>query len=303
MALSDDQRALLRLLARREDSYEDIAALKGMSVAEVRAEVSAALEELDAPPEPAAAKPAAPDPPAPEPPAPEPPAPPKPAPPGKPSPTETADRPSRPSRQLRTIPPERRRLLAFTGGAVGIVAVVLIAIAVFGGDSGSDTSTAAGDGSGGEAAETASSERGGLTQATLKPVDGSDGSGQAIFGRVGKEEVVLQVTAENLEPAQGDNSYTVWLYRSPQLALRVGSAKVNDSGQLGARFPIPTELLAYVASGAFKQIKVSRTSDAAFQAELKKAEKQKDLPPYAGETVLGGKISGPIVRAGSSQEG
>lgn len=289
MALSDDQRALLRLLARREDGYEDIAALKGMSVAEVRAEVNAALEELAAEPEPAPPKP--PEPAPPEPSAPEPPAPP-------PEPPPAAEKPARPGRQLPAIPPERRRLLAMAGAAVGVVAVVLIAIAVFGGDSSSNTSSG-----GGEAAETAGAEGGGLTQATLEPVGGSDASGRAIFGRVGKEEIVLQVTAENLEPAQGGSSYTVWLYRSPQLALRVGSAKVGDTGRLGARFPIPTELLAYVASGAFKQIKVSRTADAAYEAQVRKAKKQKALPPYSGETVLRGKITGPIVRVGAGQGG
>ena len=40
MALSDDQRALLRLLAQREEGYEDIAALMGLSVDEVRAVLS-----------------------------------------------------------------------------------------------------------------------------------------------------------------------------------------------------------------------------------------------------------------------
>lgn len=301
MALSDNQRALLRLLARREDGYEDIAALKGMSVAEVRAEVNAALDELGAEPQPAAAAPAAEpvreEPRAPEP-APEPPVPPKRTPKRTPK-RDAPPRASRPGLQLRAIPPERRRLLALAGGAVGVVAVVLIAIALLGGGSGSDTSTDGG--SGGEGAETASVEGGGLTQATLEPVGGSDASGQAIFGRVGKEEVVLQVTAESLEPAQGRNSYTVWLYNSPQVALRVGSAKVGDAGRLGARFPIPAELLAYVASGAFKQIRISRTSDAAYEAAVREAKKQQALPPYSGETVLSGKITGPIVRAGASQ--
>jgi hypothetical protein len=45
--LSDDQRALLRLLAQREEGYEDIAALMGLSVAEVRSRVKGALTELD----------------------------------------------------------------------------------------------------------------------------------------------------------------------------------------------------------------------------------------------------------------
>jgi len=44
MGLSDDQRAMLRLLAQRgEEGYDDVAALMGLSVEEVRAKVAEAL--------------------------------------------------------------------------------------------------------------------------------------------------------------------------------------------------------------------------------------------------------------------
>jgi hypothetical protein len=296
--LSDDQKAMLRLLAQREEGYADIAALRGMSVEEVRTEVRAALDELAAEPRSPAPEPPAPkpQPPAVEAPTPPPEPPPVEAPalPPEPPPPPAGLRPPRPRRPLSAIPPERRRLLALAGGAVGVVAVVLIAIAVFGSDSGSSPA-----GAGGSAAETASAEGGGLTEAILEPVGGGDASGQAVFGRVGKEEIVLQVTADNLQPTSGGESYTVWLYSSPKLALRVGSAKVDNSGRLGSRFPIPAELLAYVAGGAFTQIYVSRTADAAYEAEVRKAKEQKALPGYSGETVLHGGITGPIVRAGA----
>jgi len=302
MGLSDDQRALLRLLAQREEGYEDIAALKGLSVEQVRAEVKDALAEMQAagetpPPLPAevekpAAEPAAPSVEATE--APDPPAPASPPPPVKPKAPvkKPASRASRP-----TLPAERRRLVLLTGGALAIVAVVLAAIAIFGGssDSGSSTSEAS------EAAtETAAAESGKLTQAVLEPADGSDASGRAIFGRL-KKEIVLQVTGENLQPTEKGQSYIVWLYRSPKLSLRVGSVGVDESGRLGARFAIPAELLAYVASGAFDQIYVSRTDDAAYQAEVARAKKNKSLPRYTGETVLTGEITGPIAREGQSR--
>ena len=108
------------------------------------------------------------------------------------------------------------------------------------------------------------------------------------------------MTAENLEPTDSGQSYTVWLYRSPKLSLRVGSVPVGDSGNLGARFTIPAELLAYVASGAFDQIYVSRTSNAAYQREVAEAKKNKSLPRYAGETVLTGEITGPIAKGASA---
>lgn len=289
MALSDDQRALLRLLAKREQGYEDIAALKGKSVEDLRAEVNDALAELEAaeenPPPPPAPAPVVEEPP---PPAPrselaetEPVAPSRSGP-------KTPRRPAGPA-----IPAERRRLVLLTGGALGVVAIVLIAIALIGGDGGgSDSSTP----TAGSDTELTASQDGKVTQAVLTAADGSDASGRAIFGRVGKEEIVLQVTAENLQPTGQGESYTVWLYRTPKLALRVGSVAVGAEGNLGARFTIPAELLAYVASGAFDQIYVSRTSNAAYQREVARAKKSKSLPRYIGETVLTGPITGPIAK-------
>lgn len=307
MGLSDDQRALLRLLAQREEGYEDIAALKGLSVEQVRAEVKDALAEMQAAgetppplPLPPEAKPEEPAEPRPVPPpeakeTPEPPAPPPPPPPAKP---EAQAKPaSRSSRS--TLPAERRRLLMLTGGALAIVAVVLASIAIFSGgsDSGSSPSEVSEAG-----AEIAASENSKLTQAVLEPANGSDASGRAIFGRL-KKEIVLQVTGENLQPTDKGQSYIVWLYRSPKLTLRVGSVAVGESGRLGARFPIPAELLAYIASGAFDQIYVSRTDDAAYQAEVARARKNKSLPGYTGETVLTGEITGPIAKGASEGEG
>ncbi len=304
MPLTDDQRAMLRLLAQREEGYEDIAALKGLSVEEVRAEVKAALAQLAAdekagiqPPPPAEPpKPEEPADPVEEPAAPvkEEPKVAKPPPPSKPSASaKPAKRRSRPA-----VPPERRRLLVLTGGALAVVAAVLIAIAVIGGGGGSSSSTTTATSS----VETAAAENGKITQAVLEPVEGENGSGRAIFGRLGKE-VVLQVTAEGLQPNVEGESYTVWLYRTPKLTLRVGSVGVDDSGKLGVRFPIPAELLAYIAGGAFDKIYVSRTSDAAYQREVVQAKKNKTLPRYNGETVLTGEITGPVVKSAGGQGG
>jgi hypothetical protein len=288
MGLSEDQKALLRLLAKREEGYEDIAALKGLSVEQVRAEVNEALAELEATEEPSA--PPVPSPP-PEPmPMPEPqeqgvavPAPAVAAPP-EPRRPQGAARPS--------LPAERRRLVLLAAGALAAVAVVLGAVALIGGGSGSDS-----DDPIGTSTEAAAAESDKVTQAVLSAADGSDASGRAVFGRVGKEEIVLQVTAENLEPTDDGQSYTVWLYRTPKLTLRVGSAAVGEDGRLGAQFPIPAELLAYVASGAFNQIYLSRTDDAAYRREVAQAQREKSLPRYTGETVLTGEIIGPILKA------
>lgn len=288
MGLSDDQRALLRLLAQREQGYEDIAALKGKSVEEVREEVRTALAALDAPP-----------------PEPTPPPPPTPEPtpeaasiaeaPSAPAPATEPGKSAKPASGRPSV--ERRRLVAVAGGGLAIVAIVLGAVALLGGTSGSGSSGSATA----PAAELAASEEGNVTQAVLEPADGGEASGRAIFGRVGKEEIVLQVTAEGLEPTAKGQSYTIWLYRTPKLSLRVGSVPVGEDGKLGARFAIPAELLAYVAGGAFDQVYVSRTSNAAYRREVAKAKREKGLPRYTGETVLTGKITGPVAEQSPSR--
>jgi hypothetical protein len=329
MPLSDDQKAMLRLLAQREQGYEDIAALMGLSVAEVRAKAREAVSQLEAegipppqlPPDPTPAAepepeapveptPVEPEPPeAPVEPEPTPPPPAEKAPePAKPAPVQVAREAAKsagPPRPRISLPADRGVRAAIAGG-IGVVALIVIVLIVSGGGSSSDSTTAAsttpGASESSEEAElnTAVENNPKLTKAILAPVGGAEGSGIAIFGKV-KKSVLLQVQAKELEPSPKGSAYTVWLYKSPKLALRVGSVTVSKSGGIAAQFPIPTELLAYVASGAFNQIDISLTSNAAYEAAVAKAKKEKTLPPFTGTSVLRGEISGPAIKAAAKQ--
>jgi hypothetical protein len=99
-----------------------------------------------------------------------------------------------------------------------------------------------------------------------------------------------------LGPSPAGQTYTIWLYRSPKLVLRLGAVKVGESGKLAAQLPVPVQVLAYVASGAFDQVDISLTSAAAYRAELARAKAAQRLPKYTGESVLRGKITGPAIR-------
>jgi hypothetical protein len=290
VGLTDDQKAMLRLLAQREEGYGDMAALMGISVEEVRERVKEALAEVDEPPgvekkEPA--PPAAPpravveEPTAPAPAAATP---------------ETAAKPGRAKRPAQIpslkLPKDRGALIGLGAGA--LVVVILAIVLIVGGDGGSDSSTTAAEGSATENAS-AAAEDPNLTQAVLSPTDGGDASGRAIFGRF-KKKVLLQVTADGLEPLQDGETYTVWLYSSPKIALQIGSVPVDDSGKLAAQFEIPARLLTYVANGAFDQIDVARTSTAEYKAAFAKAKRESRVPPYVGESVLRGKITSPAIR-------
>ena len=99
----------------------------------------------------------------------------------------TAPAPSRPepSRPDAGCPAERRRaLIAGWRAPLGVVAVVLLAIALIGGgsDSGSDDARPT------RPRNSTAAEDGKVTQAVLAAADGSDASGRAVFGRSAKKK-------------------------------------------------------------------------------------------------------------------
>ena len=76
---------------------------------------------------------------------------------------------------------------------------------------------------------------------------------------------------------------------------------MNKSGGLAVRLPIPAELLVCIAGGAFEQVYVSATPDAAYKAEVATAKTENRLPAYTGTTVLRGTITGPGIQTAGSQ--
>lgn len=332
MALSDEQNAMLRLLAQGEQSYADIAALMGLSEDEVRAKVVGALAQLQAegkpapdippptpggakpaaevtPPEPAAAggeKPASATPerrPADEAPphagatSTPPSAPTAGSGPSKPLAAPTPDRPA--GGRTITLPSGRGAWLL--GGVIAVIAVIVVVILLVsgGGDGGSTTAPTEG---GSTAAENGKEETtaGGkpATEAELKAVDGSEARGFASFGRV-ENKLALQIEATGLEPTKTGTSYAIWLADNPKKMIPLASTAVKASGKgaetIAAQFEVPVEILGYLASGTFDQIAVTRVDNDRFEAAIDVATKHKKTPTYLGEAVLRGTITGPIV--------
>jgi hypothetical protein len=326
VALSDEQNAMLRLLASGEQGYGDIAALLGLSEDEVRAKVVGALAQLQAegkpapdipPPIPGGAKPAAevtapePEPPAAEAPAAEPiqaePAAPSEPPKAVATPPVAATPPPSGGRTI-TLPTGNKAWL-FGGGVLAAIAVIVVVILlVSGGSSDNSSSTASNEGG-----STTASENGGEnsvgakepTQAELVAVDGSEAVGLATFGRL-KNKLALQIEAKGLEATTATNAYTIWLAQSPQKMLPLASTAVKGSGQgagqIAAQFEVPVEILAYLASGTFDQIAITRTVTKPFEASIKVATKNKTTPKYTGEEVLRGTITGRIVGLAKREE-
>lgn len=294
MGLSDDQKAILRLLAQRgEGGYEDLSALMGISAQEVYARAKGAAAQLEAEGIPA---PTIPEPSGKAGERPTPPPPPKPE---EPKPALPKGPPKPPlKKELKLL--ENRGLWAILAG-VAILVIFLVIVLVGGGsDSGnSDTTTAAGNvtDEAVEALENAASKAGKeATKAVLNPVDGSEASGVAVFGRV-KSKLALQVFAEGLNETGDGEGYTIWLAASEEKMLPLASTPVGKSGKISAQVELPVEILAYLANETFGQIAITRTDESQLKASLAKATKEKKAPVYTGTEVLRGTVTGPIVGA------
>jgi hypothetical protein len=219
---------------------------------------------------------------------------------GQPAESVTAGSPSAPPPSPSggagsSLSPRQRRLIAaLIGGAALVAIVVLIAAGAFSGGGGNESDTTAASNGG------ASGSGGGqLTRAVLSPQSGSKASGVVIFGRV-RNVPVLEVRAIDLMPTGKKESYSVWLYRSNKVTLRIGGVRVGKTGRILTQIPIPTQALSFVSNGTFDSIVITKTADAAFQAEVAQAKKEKRLPRLTGAVILRGKITGPAVQQAST---
>lgn len=336
MTLTDDQRAMLRLLAQREQGYPDIAALTGESVEQVRSKVSAAVEALGGAEAPAEDQRAmlrllaqreegyadiaaltgqsveevrskvavaleelgggSPASPPPAPAAPKPAAP-KPA----PAPRESkppAPKPPPPSQKPRPRP-GRPKLPADRGAVWGIgagLAVVLILVILL-------ATGALGGGNDSSSEGEAEGQASGNpkpTKAVLEAVGGGDAKGLALFGRENKK-VLLLVQATGLEPSPSGKSYTVSLSKASDERLPLVATSVSGNGRLEGSFQIAPQVLGLLASG-WDTMEVSLVSDGELSAALKAARSAKKAPSYEGVDALRGAVTGAIVEAGEQGE-
>jgi hypothetical protein len=329
VALSDDQKAILRLLAQRgSQGYEDLAALMGISVDEVHRRAKQAASDLEAEGIPAPAIPApggeagppsvAKDGEAPAggPPSPEAPKPATPSEKQKPEPIKPIPKhehghgPKEIARGAKLL--ENRGLWPILAG-VAIVVLFVIILFVAGGDDGSDATTTASASQSNCEKPTASAPKANgkaiavlaasaikagkePTRAVLNPVDGSEARGLVVFGRV-KNSLALQVAAEGLPPLPKCGGYTVWLAASPSKMLPLASTEVSKNGQIRAQVGVPVEILAYLANETFDQIAITATDESQLKASLAQATKAKKAPAYTGTPIMRGAVSGPIVGA------
>ena len=319
---------MLRLLAQREEGYEDIGALMGLSDGEVRSKVKDALAALERG-DPGDDQKAmlrllaqreegygdigalmglsdgevrsrvraslaeldgeSPPPPAPTP-TPTPAQPPEPA----PAPKRPKAKPA-PAKSLL----QNKRLLAQVGGCVAIVLLlVLFASGVI------DVGGSDGNSGGSETTPTAVSPTSNSkvpTQAILKGVDGSDAEGRAIFGRL-KDQVLLVVAAKGLAPSPQGSSYAISLARSSDERIPIAATKVAKAGTISGQFQVPATALSLLASG-FDEMEVSLVANDELRAAVTQAQQKKKTPQFEGTDVLRGTVTGPVIQAAEEESG
>ena len=184
---------------------------------------------------------------------------------------------------------QQQAIAGLLGGGVLIVVVVLIVTGVFsGGDGGGNNSSSSSDNSPSQQTSNAS----GLTRAVLSSQNGSDAQGVAVFARV-RNTPVLQINVANLKPTAAGQGYVIWLYGGPSRAFPLVRQSVGKNGDLRGAAPIPNQLIQALQQGLFNSIDVSLASNSDISAALKKARQSQQLPPYAGQSVARGAITGP----------
>ncbi|HEY8640223.1 MAG TPA: hypothetical protein VIL53_06915 [Solirubrobacterales bacterium] len=195
---------------------------------------------------------------------------------------------------------QRQAIAGLLGAGILIVVGVLALTGVFDSGGGSNNSSSSSTNSSQQA-----SNASGLTRAVLTSQNGSGAQGVAVFARV-RNTPVLQINVTKLKPSGPGEGYVIWLYGGPTQAFPIVRQAVGKSGQLRGAAPVPTQLIQALQQGLFNSIDVSLAKNSDVTAALQQARKSQKLPPYAGQSVARGTITGPGFSAsgnGSSSSG
>ncbi len=255
MALSEDQRALLRLLLSG-DTYEQVASVLGIDPEEVRGrayDASRALEvtpDREFPPEDVRARLEALE---------------------GPSGAVDAAPPAAP------VPPAGRRpwALWLAAGGMAVAAIVVLVVVIGGGDGGGETTTAT------------RSDQEDVVPIKLAPVAGSKAMGMISVVRVADQPAV-DLAIAGLAPSGPGESYVLWFAGAGGRSLPVAFQAVGADGKLTGRTPIPTAAEGLLPSFTTAVLTLTRQREAA--AAVQQAAQSATLPQVVGTPVMRGAL-------------
>ncbi|HSD25610.1 MAG TPA: hypothetical protein VLB79_14920 [Solirubrobacterales bacterium] len=254
MALSEDQRALLRLLLGGEN-YEGVAAVLGASPDEVRARARQAADAVD----PDVDRELDPD--------------------------AVRERlavlegaPGAPPETAAGTPPDsggRRVLWVVAGGAALVLLVVLLVAGTGGGGGGKENTTTSGGG------------REEAVPVRLSPVGGSHASGGLTIIRIADQPAV-DLDIRGLRPTGEGETYVLWFVGSGGRSLPVAFQAVGPNGRITGRTAIPTAAASLLPS--FDTADLTLTRQRAAANAVKRAAQADTLPQRVGTSVLRGPL-------------
>lgn len=256
MALSEDQRALLRLLLAG-DTYERVGEVLGTGAADVRQRAHEAAAALRGEPDPelsAEAVEARLD-----------------VLEGRQAPVAAATGDEAPA--------DRRRwaLWLGVGGAALLAVIVLIVVASGGGENSNSSPTATAP----------AGDREDVVPVKLTPVGGSRASGSIAIARVGDQPVV-DLAIRGLQPSGSGQTYVLWFVGSGGRSLPVAFQAVGPNGQLTGRTPISASASGLLPNVDTAELTLTRQREAA--AAIRTAAQQDTLPQPVGTVVLRGPL-------------
>ena len=254
MALSEDQRALLRLLIAG-DTYEQVASVLGASPGEVRSRAHEAADELEQAPDREFPSDAVR---------------------GRLSALDSPSGAAAPSSAAAPTPSGGTRpwLLWLALGAA-VVAVVVVLVVALGGGGGGDSQT------------TTSAAQEDVVPIQLTPVGGSKATGRISVVRVADQPAV-DLAIAGLEPSGPGQSYVLWFVGSGGRSLPVAFHAVGNDGRLTGRTPIPTAAEGLLPSFTGAELTLTQQRQAA--AAVRRAAQSATLPQVVGTPVMRGAL-------------
>jgi hypothetical protein len=255
MALSEDQRALLRLLLSG-DTYEQVADVLGTDAGEVRDRAHEAVNALEGSgdrqfsPEAVRRRLDALE--------------------GRPGPAP----PSPPGSQAPSGPVRPWALWLALGGAA-VVAVVVLVVTLSGGGGGDTTTT-----------PTRAAQED-VVPIKLAPVAGSKARGMISVVRVADQPAV-DLAIEGLEPSGPGESYVLWFVGSGGRSLPVAFHAVGSDGRLTGRTAIPSAAEGLLPNFDTAELTLSPRREAAILVQ--RAAQSSTLPQVVGTPVMRGSL-------------
>ncbi len=252
MALSEDQRALLRLLLDGED-YDSIGDLLGEDPGVVRDRAHLALQEAG------------------------------------PVDPELAGAVRDRLAQLEGTAPaagpaaaepssSRNRLALWLPLTLGVIAIAVVVLVVSGAfDEDQRDSAPPGP------------DREDVVVIPLKPVGGVSAKGSARLIRI-EDLPVLDVDVIGLDPSPAGEAYILWLYNSPRRAFPLAPLQVGANGRLEGRVSIPSGAVALLPNFDGLDVSLARNREAA--AAVREAAQGGGIPRHVGRSVVRGRFPG-----------